>query len=1270
MVVALLGVIKAGLAYVPLDPEYPKHRLGHMLEDADVRIILTQAGVHAALPAHEAEILELDTNAATLAALATDNPAPRIKPGNLAYAIFTSGSTGRPKGVMNEHYGIVNRLLWMQDEYGLTADDRVLQKTPFSFDVSVWEFFWPLISGATLVVARPGGHKDPSYLQAIIDSERITTIHFVPSMLQIFLQDGTAAECTTLKRVICSGEALSHDLQTRFYSLLSDAGLHNLYGPTEAAIDVSYWACPRESTVGIVPIGRPVANTHIYIVDTAGNPTPVGVPGELWIGGNQVARGYANRPDLTAERFIADPFKNSATARVYRTGDLARYRRNGSIEFLGRIDHQVKLRGFRIELGEIEANLDALPEVEQSLVLLREDSPGNKQLIAYLTAAKGAQPDIPALRQQLHEELPDYMVPAAFVLLPEFPLMPNGKVNRNALPKPSGVRDVDTEFVPPRTAVEKALADIWSDLLRADRVGIHDNFFDLGGDSILSIQIITRAAKQGLQLAPKQVFRYQTIAELAEAVGTVKLIEAEQGQVTGKANLIPVQHWLFAQQDTDIHHFNQSTLLEFDGELDDARIEEILHKLAAHHDALRLQFVENAAGWEQFIAAPITSKLLRCFDLKEQTAEKQDAVMQAEANALQASLNLTEGILIRAAVFHLGADRADHLLIVIHHLAVDGISWRILLEDLNTLYRQPTGDSVVKLPAKTSSVLDWARKLQQSADSSATHKALDTWLSLPWPTDYVLPVDHASGRNTVESVQTINISLDQETTRTLLQEVPRIYRTQINDLLLAALAKVISNWTNSNTLFVDMEGHGRNESISDADVSRTVGWFTTIYPVVISVDTAMNTAALIKSTKEQIRQTPNHGFEFGLLRYLSTDTAVHEAINAIPQAPILFNYLGQFDQSFDDNQLFKPAAGATGPNQSMARERSHLIDINGSVFGGKLQMGFSYSKNLHEQTTIENLAEQFKNELIQLINHCLQPEAGGFSPSDFPLAPITQQQLDELHAANPDLEEIYPITPMENAMLFQSMLSAEADDQPDQLYLTQVVWTIEGQVDGAAFAKAWKKVAQRHETLRTSFHQQYLDQPLAVIHSDPIIELTHEDWRDSDTSDRDSRLAVLLHDDQQRGYALNNIPLMRVYLLQFGDTDFRFIWSHHHIIIDGWSIPLVLDDLFAAYNAATSNTELSLPVAPPYKAYVEWLLQQDQDEAEQFWRQSLAGFDIPTPLPASKKPYRGLNDTPKFAKIYISLPTAETQRLRQLAKQMRLTVNTLAQGMWALLLSR
>jgi amino acid adenylation domain-containing protein/non-ribosomal peptide synthase protein (TIGR01720 family) len=1270
MVVALLGVIKAGLAYVPLDPEYPEQRLGHMLEDADVRIILTQAGVHAVLPAHEAEILELDTNTATLAALPTDNPAPRIKPGNLAYTIFTSGSTGRPKGVMNEHYGIVNRLLWMQDEYGLAADDRVLQKTPFSFDVSVWEFFWPLISGATLVVARPGGHKDPSYLKAIINSERITTIHFVPSMLQIFLQDGTAAECTALKQVICSGEALSHDLQTRFYSLLSDAGLHNLYGPTEAAIDVSYWACPRESTAGIVPIGRPVANTHIYIVDTAGNPTPVGVAGELWIGGNQVARGYANRPDLTAERFIADPFKNSATARVYRTGDLARYRRDGSIEFLGRIDHQVKLRGFRIELGEIEANLDALPEVEQSLVLLREDSPGNKQLIAYLTAVKGVQPDIPALRQQLHEELPDYMVPAAFVLLPEFPLMPNGKVNRNALPKPSGIRDVDAEFVPPRTAIEKALADIWSDLLRADRVGIHDNFFDLGGDSILSIQIITRAAKQGLQLAPKQVFRYQTIAELADVAGTVKHIEAEQGQVTGKANLIPVQHWLFAQQGTDIHHFNQSSLLEFDGELDDARIEGILHKLVAHHDALRLQFVENAAGWEQFIAAPITSKLLRCFDLKEQTAEKQDEVIQAEANALQASLNLTEGILIRAAVFHLGADRADHLLIVIHHLAVDGISWRILLEDLDTLYRQPAGDSIEKLPAKTSSVLDWARKLQQSADSSATHKALDTWLSLPWPTDYVLPVDHASGRNLVESVQTINISLDQETTRSLLQEVPRIYRTQINDILLAALAKAISNWTNSNTLFVDMEGHGRNESISDADVSRTVGWFTTIYPVAISVDTAMNTAALIKSTKEQLRQTPNNGFEFGLLRYLSTDTAVHEAINAIPQAPILFNYLGQFDQSFDDNQLFKPAAGATGPDQSMARERSHLIDINGSVFGGKLQMGFSYSKNLHEHATIENLAEQFKNELIQLINHCLQPEAGGFSPSDFPLAPITQQQLDELHTANPDLEEIYPITPMEHAMLFQSMLSAEADDQPDQLYLTQVVWTIEGQVDSAAFAKAWKKVVQRHETLRTSFHQQHLDQPLAVIHSAPIIELSYEDWRDLDALNRDSRLAALLHDDQQRGYALNNIPLMRVYLLQFGDTDFRFIWSHHHIIIDGWSIPLVLDDLFAAYNATISNTELSLPVAAPYKAYVEWLLQQDQDEAEQFWRQSLAGFDIPTPLPASKKPYRGLSDTPKFAKIYISLPTAETQQLRQLAKQMRLTINTLAQGMWALLLAR
>jgi len=428
MVIALLGIIKAGLAYVPLDPDYPEQRLEHMLEDADLKVLLTQGAVQSVLPGHSIPMLVLDECGAELDAQATTNPPHRAEADNLAYVIFTSGSTGRPKGVMNEHRGIVNRLLWMQEEYGLTGADRVLQKTPFSFDVSVWEFFWPLITGATLVVAKPGGHKDPAYLARLIAKERITTMHFVPSMLQVFLQEPVAATCDSLVRVICSGEALPHDLQTRFYNLFAATELHNLYGPTEAAIDVTYWACPREGSKGIVPIGRPVANTHIYIVDECGNPAPVGVPGELWIGGIQVARGYVNRPDLTADRFIPDPFANDENARIYRTGDLARYRTDGVIEFLGRIDHQVKLRGFRIELGEIETAVTSMHQVENCCVLYNE----TKQEITLFYEGNEEIP-IKDLMGSLSKNLPKYMLPRKVHYFDKLPLNPNGKINRTQL---------------------------------------------------------------------------------------------------------------------------------------------------------------------------------------------------------------------------------------------------------------------------------------------------------------------------------------------------------------------------------------------------------------------------------------------------------------------------------------------------------------------------------------------------------------------------------------------------------------------------------------------------------------------------------------------------------------------------------------------------------------------------------------------------------------------------------------------------------------------
>lgn len=510
MVVALYAIIKAGGAYVPLDPEYPADRLAFMMEDSAVPVLLTQDHLVDRLPEYEGRLIALDGDWAEIAAHPDHNPEHLTTPTDLAYVLYTSGSTGRPKGVMNEHRGIVNRLLWMQDAFGLDGTDRVLQKTPFSFDVSVWEFFWPLQVGARLVMAAPGGHRDGAYLVRTVRDEGITTMHFVPSMLQLLVEEPGLESCTSLRRVICSGEALPRDLQDRLLSRL-EVELHNLYGPTEAAIDVSWWRCDPDSRLGFVPIGRAIANTRLYVLDQNLRPVPVGVAGQLHIGGVQVARGYLNRDELTAEKFIDDPFVPGG--RLYATGDLARFMPDGNVEFLGRLDHQVKLRGFRIELGEIEAVMNRHPDVKEAIVLAREDTPGDTRLVGYLVAT-GVGPDLEDLRSLLSSQLADYMVPSAFVVLDSFPLTPNGKIDRKVLPPPD--RPAGGEAIAPASEAERRVAAIWQSILDLERVGATDTFFDLGGHSLLVMRLANRLAEEfGRQVAVADVFRFPTVERQA-----------------------------------------------------------------------------------------------------------------------------------------------------------------------------------------------------------------------------------------------------------------------------------------------------------------------------------------------------------------------------------------------------------------------------------------------------------------------------------------------------------------------------------------------------------------------------------------------------------------------------------------------------------------------------------------------------------------------------------------------------------------------------------
>src|SRR5688572_18734500 len=803
MVVGMLGVLKAGGCYVPLDPEYPRERVSMMLGDARMRLLLTQRRLIANLPQHAAEVIRLDADWEEIAQYAETNPATAVTSENLAYMIYTSGSTGQPKGVLITHRALGNHMAWMQGRFPLTAADRVLQKTPFSFDASIWEFYAPLLAGARLVLAAPGGHQEPSYLVKVIAEQEVTTLQLVPTLLAFVLEENGIANCTSLKRVFCGGEVLSVRVTERFRELLG-AELINLYGPTETTIDATYWQC--EAGRRSIPIGRPVINTQVYVLDDEQRVMPIGVQGELYIGGENLARGYWQRAELTAERCVPHLYSASAGARLYRTGDMVRWNEAGELEYFGRNDQQVKIRGHRIETGEIETALLERAEVGRAVVLVREEAGRGKQLAAFVMSSNGVEPSGKELRGYLQERMPEYMVPTSIAVVSELPLMPNGKVDRQALLSLSNAVP-ESEYEGARNEVEELLAQVWQEVLGIERVGIHDNFFELGGDSIVSIQLIARLRQQGVKFSLKEMFQHQTIAELASVAKVTAAVEIEPDEAVGVVALTPIQQQFFALELANPHHYNQAVLLEMDSVLDASALKVVMEKLVAHHAALRLRFVKSAEGWQQGYAAAEEAQLVSVIDLSELADDdEQREQLEAHAATVQASLNISEGPLLRVVLFDLGVERGARLLIAIHHLAVDGVSWRILLEDLQTAYGQASRGEAIELPAGTSTFKRWSESLAEYAASAELQLQAEYWLKQGSELSARLPVDYEDGENTVASGRSVEVKLSRAETQALLQEVPKAYHTQIQEVLATALVLEMKRWTGAVSLMVDGEG--------------------------------------------------------------------------------------------------------------------------------------------------------------------------------------------------------------------------------------------------------------------------------------------------------------------------------------------------------------------------------------------------------------------------------------------------------------------------------
>ncbi|PQZ90943.1 MULTISPECIES: non-ribosomal peptide synthetase [Pseudomonas] len=1258
MVVGLLAILKAGGAYVPLDPEYPLDRLHYMIDDSGIGLLLSDAAMFQALGELPASVacwcLEDDLP------MLAHYPAQELPFISLAqhqaYLIYTSGSTGKPKGVVVSHGEIAMHCAAVIERFGMRADDCELHFYSINFDAATERLLVPLLSGAQ-VVLRAQGQWDAEEICTLIRTHGINILGFTPSYgSQLAQWLATQQQTLPVRMCITGGEALTGEHLQRIRAAFQPQVFFNAYGPTETVVMPLASLAPEqlEEGAGSVPIGSIIGDRVAYILDADLALVPQGATGELYVGGAGLAQGYHQRPGMTAERFVADPFVRNG-GRLYRTGDLVRQRADGLVEYLGRIDHQVKIRGFRIELGEIETRLLEHHAVREAVVLAL-DAPSGKQLVAYLVsdAEHGALRD--ALKAHLKAQLPDYMVPAHLIVLDSMPLTANGKLDRRALPQPDPEANRQ-QYVAPRNEREQTLAAIWAAVLNVQQVGLDDNFFELGGDSILSIQVVSRARQAGLHFSPRDLFQHQTVQTLAGVATRSERVMAEQGLLTGRSGLTPIQHWFFDTEIPQRQHWNQALVLKPLQLLEPHRLEHALLAVLEHHDALRLSFSKRDAQWHaEHLAVPQGGVLMQAQvrDMDQCAALFTDT---------QRSLDLHNGPLLRALLVD-GPGGQQRLMIAIHHLVVDGVSWRVLLEDVQNVYRQLSDGQSVSLPAKTSALRDWAARLQTYASSESLREELALWQDQLAGPAVALPVDRPQGSLCHRDADTVSVRLDAERTRQLLQQAPSAYRTQVNDLLLTALARVLCRWSGHESALIQLEGHGREPLFDDLDLTRSVGWFTSAYPLRLTPQAEQG--ASIKAIKEQLRGVPHKGLGYGVLRYLADDLIQH-SMAALPGAEITFNYLGQFDQSFGSDALFHPLDASAGLAHDPNAPLPNVLSVDSQVYAGELVLRWTFSRERHAPQTIRELADAYLAELQGLVAHCLQDDVGGLTPSDFPLAHLTQSQLDSLPIAASAIEDVYPLTPMQEGLLLHTLLEPGTG-----LYYMQDRYRINSALDPERFAQAWQAVIARHEALRASFCWNVGEDMLQVIHTPGSTPIEYLDWSADPEAEQEPRLQALLKAEREAGFDLLNQAPFHLRLIRVGAERYWFMMSNHHILIDAWCRSLLMNDFFELYLALGEGRDAQLAAPPRYRDYIAWLQRQNLAEARQWWQQNLQGFERTTPIP-SDRPF--LRDHAGHGGMvvgdcYTRLDARNGVQLRELAQAHQLTVNTFAQAAWALVLRR
>ncbi|SLK75307.1 non-ribosomal peptide synthetase [Mycobacteroides abscessus] len=1249
-IIGLLAILKTGAAYLPIDPAHPDERIKFMVSDAGPVAVLTTADLGSRFEGLDVGVIEIDD---PLIDGQPSSALPAPEPDDLAYMTYTSGTTGVPKAVAVTHHNVTQLVDAVRADLPARPGEVWSQWHSLVFDVSVWEIWGALLHGGRLVVVPESVASSPDDLHELLISEKVSVLCQTPSAAGMLSPE--RLESTTL---IVAGEACPPELVDRWAT--SGRTMINAYGPTEATIYAAM-SGPLTPGSGVAPIASPVPGAALFVLDKWLRPAPEGVVGELYVAGNGVAPGYAHRSGLTASRFLACPFGGPGS-RMYRTGDLVQWGEDGQLQYLGRADEQVKIRGYRIELGEIQAALARLDGVEQAVVIAREDRPGDKRLVGYIMGTA----DPVEARSALAERLPAYMVPAAVVVLDALPLTVNGKLDKRALPAPE-YRSVGTDYRAPSGPVEKILADIYAQVLGVDRVGVDESFFDLGGDSILSMQVVSRARAAGVHCRPRDIFVEQTVSAVA---AVASLSDGGAGIVDdgiGPVLATPIIHWLQSVPGP-VDQFNQTIVLQAPVGVTEDDVVVILQALLDRHATLRLRAESGDAsgGWSLLVPDAGTVDARACLRVAESLSD-------AELVAARSRLNPAAGAQLSAV----WVPDSRQLALMIHHLAVDGVSWRILLEDLNIAWAQHHGGQPVQLPAGGTSFARWAALLDEHARSQDVVATADAWrevAAVPAALPAVMP-----GLDTYATAKTLSVSLDADTTRELLSEVPAAFHAGVQDILLIAFGLAWNEFLDSNTtsIAIGVEGHGRQEELGtvagqDIDLSRTVGWFTTKYPVSLSVgglswkeiaDGSADLGPIIKSAKEQLRALPDP-LTYGLLRYLNPDVDLSG-----PEPAIGFNYLGRLgagaaDLTDDLWRINEDSLSSAGVASSVSMPLMYTVDLNaGIVEGGlgeeagpHLRAGWTWAPSSVTEPQVQRLSQLWFEALAGICAY-VRGGGGGLTPSDIAPAQLSQQQIDELHEQH-KIVDVLPLTPIQEGLLFHTTFARAAGALEDDgagidFYAVQLDITVTGLVDQLRLRDAVHTVVRRHPNLAARFCTQFGD-PVQVILADPVIAWRYLDLRGDDLTP-DEEIQHLCAAERAAVCDLADRPTLRAALIRTEANQHRFVLTFHHVVIDGWSLPILLQEIFASYFGHR------LPAPSSYRSFVSWLADQDLDAARTAWGKVLEGFDTPTLVaPPAPPGARGVES------YRVSAET--TQALGDLARSQHTTVSTVLQAAWAQLL--